>query len=53
MKKTKMMSKELYNDTIYPYKVMETDTSQDKLLCNEGTVILHVDFALKQNQVSL
>ena len=31
---------------------MEVDTNQDELLCNEGTVILHMDFALKQNQVS-
>lgn len=54
MKKTKMMSKELCNghSLICPYSVMEASTSQDELLCNEGTVILHMDFALKQNQVS-
>ena len=49
------MSKALYNghSLICPYSVMEADTSQDELLCNEGTVILHMDFALKQNQVFL
>ena len=31
---------------------MEANTNQDELLSNEGTVILHMDFALKQNQVS-
>ena len=31
---------------------MEADTNQDELLCNERTVILHIDFTLKQNQVS-
>jgi Fanconi anemia group I protein len=31
-------------------EVMEVGTSRDELLRNEGTVLFHLDFALKQNQ---
>ena len=30
---------------------MEIHTNRDELLHSEGTVLLHLDFALKQNQV--